>query len=331
MDTGRNFAEIAGMVRAWLSIFVLLPGLLAAQREGEPLRAVTDRLTTLYNGGKYDSLFVLFAPGMQAALPQEKAAAFFSGLQAQAGKILSREPIEVGETHALYKTVFDRLVLALRISIDDKGRISGLYVRRYTDSRLPELARNKTPMRLPFDGKWFVVWGGDDRERNRHADFPPQRYAFDFVVVGEDGKSYRNDGRSNADYAAYGRPVLAPCDGIVVQAVDGVRDNIPGETNPAYAPGNSVLLKTDSSEYLLLAHLQPRSLRVAEGDRVRRGDVLGLCGNSGNSTEPHIHFHIQNGENLQVSQGAKCYFGHIVVNGVTRSDYSSVKGEQVEP
>jgi hypothetical protein len=57
---------------------------------------------------------------------------------------------------------------------------------------------------------------------------------------------------------------------------------------------------------------------------------MGLCGNSGNSSEPNIHFHLQNAEDMSIAVSSKCYFGQIRVNGVLKSDYSPVKGEKIE-
>ncbi|MBA4166509.1 MAG: M23 family metallopeptidase [Chitinophagaceae bacterium] len=71
--------------------------------------------------------------------------------------------------------------------------------------------------------------------------------------------------------------------------------------------------------------LKKHSIIVKEGQRVKRGQILGQCGNSGNSLEPHLHFHIQNVEDLNIATGAKCYFDSIVVNGVFRAHYSQLK------
>ncbi len=81
-----------------------------------------------------------------------------------------------------------------------------------------------------------------------------------------------------------------------------------------YAPGNSVILKTNRNEYLFFGHFKQNSIVVKRGQKVNQGDLLELCGNSGNSSEAHLHFHIQNSENLITATGIKCYFEEIVVN-----------------
>ena len=100
--------------------------------------------------------------------------------------------------------------------------------------------------------------------------------------------------------------------------------------NPIFATGNTVLIKTSNNEYILLAHFKQHSIKVKQGDVVKRGQILGLCGNSGNSSEPHLHFHIQDAEDFTKTLGVKCYFDKLQVNGITKVDYSPVKGEKIK-
>ncbi|TXH29963.1 MAG: M23 family metallopeptidase, partial [Cyclobacteriaceae bacterium] len=151
----------------------------------------------------------------------------------------------------------------------------------------------------------------------------------DMVIRDSSGKSYLTHGKTNADYYAFGKEIIAPCDGEVVLVVDGIKDNIPGEMNPIYVPGNTVIIKAATNEYLLFAHFKHYSIVVKEGQKVSKGQLLGLCGNSGNSSEPHLHFHIQNVENMMNATGVKCYFDNILVNGSLKSDYSPVKGDKI--
>ena len=146
----------------------------------------------------------------------------------------------------------------------------------------------------------------------------------------KEGKSFRTDGKTNEDYYAFGQPISAPCDGEVVLSVDGVKDNVPGVLNPFYVPGNSVLLKTKNGEYVFFAHFKQNSVRVKQGDKVKQGEVLGLCGNSGNSSEAHLHFHLQNVEDFTLATGIKCHFDKLKVNGIVKTDYSPLKRETIE-
>ena len=150
----------------------------------------------------------------------------------------------------------------------------------------------KTTLRLPFEGTWTVAWGGRTIEENYHAISRDQRFAYDLYVA-KNGATHGGDGTRNEDYFAYGRPILAPGSGRVVTVVDGVAENVPGKM-PTDAPaGNHVVIDHGNGEYSLLAHLVPGSLRVRVGDAVKPGQVIGKCGNSGHSSEPHLHYHLQ--------------------------------------
>ena len=320
-------------MRTILAVLLLHVALGSAfgQTEKPAHQAVTDQFVRHYNAGRYDSVFALFSATMQEALPPDKTTSFLAGLKAQAGNITGRQFIKyVNSTYASYKTTFERAVLAVNISVDSERKINGLLVKPFADDNLPTLVRNVTKLALPFAGEWSVTWGGDTKELNYHVESTAQRGAFDFVVTNAQGKSYRTDGKTNEDYYAFGQPLLAPCAAEVMLVVDGVKDNQPGVLNPTYVPGNTVILKTANNEYLFFAHFQRQSIRVKLGQAVTPGQTLGLCGNSGNSSEPHLHFHVQNVEDMNVATGAKCYFDKLAVNGQPRRDYSPIKGDKIK-
>ena len=107
----------------------------------------------------------------------------------------------------------------------------------------------------------------------------------------------------------YGAEVLAVANGLVVATKDGIPENVPGITSRAVpitsetVGGNHIVLDLGGGRYAFYAHFQPGSLKVKVGDRVTRGQVIGLVGNSGNSTEPHLHFHISDGVSPLGSEG----------------------------
>jgi murein DD-endopeptidase MepM/ murein hydrolase activator NlpD len=292
---------------------------------------MVDKLSAFYNKKQYDSIFYLFDSGMKTALPVDKTIEVLSGLYDQAGAILSTEYKKMTKTYKDYKAVCEKMILQLSISQNAEGKIDGLYFVPYKDiADKPVPARNVTEISLPFSGEWFVFWGGDTKEQNYHVSTRSQKNAFDIMMVGGNGKSYKTDGRTNEDYYAFGQPLTAPCDGEVVMAVDGVKDNIPGEMNTMFVTGNTVVIRTANNEYLLFAHFKQNSIKVKQGDKVNQGQLLGLCGNSGNSSEPHLHFHIQNEENMTEATGIKCFFEKLLVNGEEKMDYSPVKGERIK-
>lgn len=174
--------------------------------------------------------------------------------------------------------------------------------------------QTKAVVRLPFASAWFVATGGPDPARNRHASSPAQRYAYDFVIQ-RGGVTHRGDGRRNADYFAYGQPILAPVSGTVVVKVDGVPENVPGQMNSYDVAGNYLVIDDGHQEWVLLAHLQPHSSRVEVGQKVVIGQEVGLCGNSGRSTEPHLHFHMQNSVDPNQAAGLPVTFHQYIQDG----------------
>ena len=143
--------------------------------------------------------------------------------------------------------------------------------------------------RLPCRGWWTCTQAVD----GEHTHQGRWRHAFDFEVMGPDGKSFRGDGRSVEDYLCYRLPVLATAAGTVVKVVDGVADNQVGDVNLKQNWGNLVMVQHGPALFSLVAHLVSGSCKVREGQPVQRGDVLGLCGNSGRSPIPHVHFQLQ--------------------------------------
>lgn len=145
-------------------------------------------------------------------------------------------------------------------------------------------------VRLPTDAPMRVLWGGDDLEHNRHATMPDQRWAYDLVVEPALTKSSRLE-----DYGCWGTAVVAPVSGKVHLAHDGEEDHVPGRpSNELRAPlGNHVVLEWPSGGFLVLAHLRKGSVVAREGETIEEGAPIGACGNSGNTSEPHVHIHAQ--------------------------------------
>jgi len=318
------------MRKLFFIVSVFLVHHAVAQSEDARFKFAVDNFVRHYNYQNYDSIFNGFSSSMKQHLPEDKVREFMGGLYSEAGKIMDRELIWTQPSQSSYKAIFERSILAFEISVDKEGKINRLLFKPYTSDTIPELTRNMSTLNLPFKNAWMVVWGGDTPELNYHVENNAQKNAFDFLMMGENGKTYRHDGKSNEDYYAFGQEIIAPCDGEVVLVVDGIKDNIPGNMNPVYIPGNTVVIKSPKQEYLIFAHLKQHSIKVKQGDNVRQGQILGLCGNSGNSSEPHLHFHVQNVEDMYMATGAKAYFEKIIVNGELRSDYSPVKGEVVQ-
>ncbi|MEV4001372.1 M23 family metallopeptidase [Actinomadura sp. NPDC049753] len=171
----------------------------------------------------------------------------------------------------------------------------------------------------PIEGRWVPVNSPADRVPSHGTHELGQTYAIDLVHV-PDGEWSAVRGWPLAarpdSFPSFGQEVLAPADGVVVQASGWQRDHWSRNSWPGFlylmvegmvfrqilslltlsagrfVVGNSVTLDLGDGVYAVFAHLRRGSLRVSKGDRVRAGDVLGQVGNSGNSSEPHLHFHL---------------------------------------
>jgi len=308
---------------AFLSIF----NSANSQIEKDNFKQVSTKFVSFYNVDKNDSIVAMFSPEMNAALPLDKFSQVTAGLKVQFGVIKKIRFVRLQSASALYETTFDNAVLGMTITLNPKNEIAGLLFKPYTEAK--EIIRNNTKMKLPFKGGWSVTWGGDTKEQNYHVESVAQKNAFDFLIYDEKGLTHKGTGEANEDYYAFGKELYAPCDGEVVLVVDGIKDNIPGILNPIYIPGNTVIIKTANGEFVFFAHFKQHSIVVKQGQKVTTGALLGLCGNSGNSSEPHLHFHLQNTEDMTKATGAKCFFDQLKVNGVLKSDYSPVKGDKI--
>jgi len=149
-------------------------------------------------------------------------------------------------------------------------------------------------------GRFAAAHGGGRVLVNYHASHEAQAYAADFVAL--NGAGYRARGLLPEDPAAYAiwdAPVLAPCAGRVTRARDGRPDMAPPKRDRSHPEGNHVVLDCAGLR-VVLAHLRQGSVAVTRGDAVAPGDVLGRVGNSGNSTEPHLHIHAEDEEGIGV-------------------------------
>lgn len=190
--------------------------------------------------------------------------------------------------------------------------------------------------RLPFDGEWFIYNGGVTPETSHSWALQCQRYAYDFVVA--DRARVRHTGRGTllSDYACYGRPIYAAADGEVVHVEGKLRDapfvgyGLVDFLSRSFL-GNHVVIRHTEGEYSFSAHLAPGSLTVAVGDHVSAGQQIGACGHSGHSSEPHLHFHLQDRADFFTAGGIRIRFRDLRVDGVELPESTPSRGTWVEP
>lgn len=294
--------------------------------------AVTE-VVALINARDAAALHARFAPPLQAAVPRDVLEGMLASILEQRGELTAAAPIEAGERAGTFVLTAERGAWKLEIALGEGDLIAGLRLAE-PDGAAPPVARS-APVGLPFKGEWLVFWGGDRAEVNHHVQAPSQRRAADLVIVDKDGKTHRGTGTQLTDYYAYGQEILAMADGEVVTVVDGVPDNMLGELNAYFVPGNLVVVRHADGVHSTYAHLIPGSLKVKRGAKVRRGQVLGRCGNSGNSSEPHLHVQLQDGPRFEKSWGVEAVFAEATVvrdgQSLKHADYTFLKGDRVSP
>jgi hypothetical protein len=168
--------------------------------------------------------------------------------------------------------------------------------------------------RLPLEGPVTVAWGGATLTVNYHVVMADQRWAYDLLVT-RDGRSFEGDGTRLEQYFTFDRPVLAPAGGIVRTVHDGEPDGPIGQWRVRRALGNHVIIELADGAFLFIAHFRQDSIAVVTGERVSAGQVLGRVGNSGNSSEPHVHVHVQDTPTPYFGEGVPFYFHDYRVRG----------------
>ncbi|MFF2849521.1 peptidoglycan DD-metalloendopeptidase family protein [Streptomyces sp. NPDC058001] len=190
---------------------------------------------------------------------------------------------------------------------------------------------NRPPVEVlpPVTGRWSAVNSPADKVPSHGTHGYGQTYAIDIVAEPEPGDGPARPGfawvwppvcRSDA-FPAYGAPLLAVADGTVVHASDNQRDHLSRNSLPMLAyllliestlretlgaariVGNHIVLDLGDGTYAMYAHVQQGSLKIRAGDTVEAGTPLAACGNSGNSTEPHVHFQLMNSPDLDTARG----------------------------
>jgi hypothetical protein len=176
----------------------------------------------------------------------------------------------------------------------------------------------------PLAGKnWLAANGPSNTSAHRRAMLPVngqprigQRYAIDWVQLGDDGSTYTGDKSKNSSYHAWDQDIHAVADGKIVEVKDGIPENVPNSGKIAVPitydtlAGNHIIEQLNDDHYAAYAHLRPGTLKVKVGDTVHAGDVLAHLGNTGNSSEPHLHFQVCDAPSFPASEGLPFAIDH---------------------
>ena len=169
----------------------------------------------------------------------------------------------------------------------------------------------------PLRGKnWLAANGPSNTSPHRRAMLPVnglphigQRYAIDWIQLGDDGKTFTGDEHDNKSYHAWDQEIHAAADGKIVEVKDGIPENVPNSGKLAVQmtydtlAGNHIIEQLNEDHYAAYAHLRPGTIKVKVGDTVHAGDVLAHLGNTGNSSEPHLHFQVCDAPSFPASEG----------------------------
>jgi murein DD-endopeptidase MepM/ murein hydrolase activator NlpD len=295
-------------------------------------------------------LFALFESGQSAALyaafsremKKRGSAANFAVLSKKIGTEWGREQKMIGENFSpevlSAKTVYSRYSQFSKskdpiytiIAVDEQGQIAVIQFQPSppaTGNRFSDY-KDTTKLRLPFNDEWFVYQGGRLIYQNSDAYRAVERYSMVFTVL-KDGRPFSGDGTKNEQFYCYGKPVLAPADGTVVLINDSYADNEPGRPEEVLPGGNRVLIAHGNQEYSLLMHLKQNSIKVKQGVKVKQGDPVGECGNSGNSPEPHLEYRLQNSRGRPLPQTLPAQFVDFVADGGAVPMGEPVRGQFV--
>jgi urea transporter/murein DD-endopeptidase MepM/ murein hydrolase activator NlpD len=206
-------------------------------------------------------------------------------------------PLQISIYSLPFNIVVISFLFVLKLRFEPKG-IKEVWVQHFSpEFNLYHYLTNKTrfqnykniPISLPVMGRWKVSQAYDGEITHKGE----WKEAIDLIITDEDGKIFQNKGHQVEDYYCFNKPVIAPADGIVEEIVDYVDDNEIGDSNLINNWGNTVIIKHDDHIYSQISHLKKGSFKVKKDDQVQKGDFLALCGNSGRSPEPHVHFQIQ--------------------------------------
>lgn len=148
----------------------------------------------------------------------------------------------------------------------------------------------------------------------------PERFAIDWLQLDDEKRVYSGDAAKLSSYAYYGAPIHAAASGTVVNLYDATDEQVPGQDAKGITTenigGNMLVIDIGNGNFAFYAHLQRGSLKVGLGDKVKTGEVIGLLGNTGNSTAPHLHFHIMDGPSPLNANGLPFVFTRFSSEGV---------------
>lgn len=274
---------------------------------------MANRVAASVNQGRYGLIRDYFSTSTLKRISEQQTESVLSGVREKLGRVKKVEaPWIQAPGTAVLPIFFDRAVVGLKLTLDDHDKIVGMWVLPFKTA-FPAVGTNRTDLILPVKGTWRLMWGGRERGQSKYFGSRVSHHALEFVISSRFGKTYCNDGKINRDYYAYGQPVFAPAAGTVVAVVNGIPDNKPGAPNPFDRLGNAVMIQHSDHEFTVVGHLMNDSAIVSPGDVVSVHQLIARCGNSGDSTQPGVYFHVQDSPDILSGSGYRPLFSDLYV------------------
>ncbi len=246
----------------------------------------------------------------------------FSDLSSVPGSVDHLLSLKMDKPYQLFSSVMDERIARTEFDKSEQlvigpplrgGPWLAVNVGKYHDHRLAT---------MPIDGRWIS----------------PERWAIDWVMLTDDNRIFKGDNAKNESYPQFGKELIAVMDGKIIKAVDVFDDIMPGKLPDNMtldnAAGNYVMIDIGDGYSALYAHIKKGTVKVKEGDTVRKGQVIGLLGNSGNTDAPHLHFHVLRGKTPLGNQGEPYVIDSFEILGVAKDagkvDEALATGDRIE-
>ena len=286
-----------------------------------------------FASGQTGQLYAAFAPALKKQSPESKISTISKQVTATFGSptdTLSESFLpSMGGPVTLYShtTVYSkpdsraqggkaRSAVMVVLGVDEQGELTDFTVLPMPPTPRDEYSdyQDVAKLHLPFNGEWIVMQGGRTMYDNANAASDESRYTVSFLYV-KDGMAFDGNGRKNTDYYCYGQPILAPAAGTIVQASNTYQDHAPGRAPDIQSRGNYVVIAHGNSEFSLIPYMKSGSVKVKLGQRVKQGDAVGACGNSGSSQFPHVEYSLQNSKGFPLPKTLPAQFVDYVADG----------------
>jgi hypothetical protein len=284
----------------------------------EVLEAASGKVLATVSGAEVASTFSLLGGAATDNVDAAQAGFFWIDLVLEPGQPLP-------------KVLSHRVVTAapeVKLTAAVKPASEGIVQTTQTGGNVSVSTRPALLIGPPLEGTGWVAFNGCCKEvPHRRAGIPvngvlyvSQRFAIDWIKLDANSQQSNGDSSKNENWPTYGQKAIAVADAKVVSVLDGLPERVanalPTDTTMQNVTGNHVILDLGRGYYGFYAHLQPGSLKVRVGDSVKRGQVLALLGNSGNTTAPHLHFHVSDGMGPLSSQGLPYVIDSFTLKGV---------------